>query len=61
MTKPKKKKTTKKKKLTQRQLNTLKKHSVHHTKGHMNMMKRLMRSGKSFTESHRVTMRKFGK
>ena len=51
----------KSKKLTQRQLNALKKHKIHHTAGHMAMMKKLMRSGKTFTESHRITMRRFGK
>ena len=49
------------KKLTQRQLNALKKHKVHHTAGHMAMMRKLMKSGKSFTASHRITMRKYGK
>ena len=51
----------KSKKLTQRQLNALKKHKVHHTAKHMTMMKKLMKVGKTFVESHRITMRKIGK
>mgnify|MGYP003124439840 CR=1 FL=1 len=49
------------KKLTDRQLKTLEKHSVHHTKKHMNMMKRLMRGGMSFTEAHKKTQKEIGK
>lgn len=48
-------------KLTDRQKTTLKKHSVHHTKKHMDMMKRLMRNGKTFTVSHKQAMKKVGK
>lgn len=51
----------KQKKLTKRQIDTLKRHSVHHTAKHMNEMKRLMKSGKTFTESHKLAMRKVGK
>jgi hypothetical protein len=51
----------KKKELTKRQLTTLEKHSVHHTKKHMNMMKKLMREGMSFTEAHKKTMKEIGK
>ena len=49
------------KQLTQRQKDTLKRHSQHHTKKHMAEMKRLMRSGKTFTESHKLAMKKVGK
>jgi hypothetical protein len=49
------------KKLTQRQMDTLKRHSVHHTTKHMNEMMRLMKSGKTFTESHKLAMKKVGK
>ena len=47
-------------KLTTRQKNTLKKHQeTHgHTKDHMEYMKRKMREGVSFTEAHRMAMRK---
>ena len=48
-------------KLTTRQKNKLKEHSVHHTKGHMDFMKRLMRSGVSFTRAHREAQRRVGK
>tara|TARA_R100001015_G_C4549533_1_gene111700 strand:- start:221 stop:376 length:156 start_codon:yes stop_codon:yes gene_type:complete len=50
-------------KLTTRQKNTLAKHQkVHgHTKAHMDFMKRKMREGMSFTEAHRLAMRKKGK
>ena len=41
------------KKLTDRQKKTLKKHSVHHSKRHMAMMKKEMRAGKSFTAAHK--------
>tara|TARA_R100001510_G_C7562136_1_gene141779 strand:+ start:282 stop:437 length:156 start_codon:yes stop_codon:yes gene_type:complete len=50
-------------KLTTRQKNTLAKHQrTHgHTKAHMDFMKRKMRGGMSFTEAHRLAMRKKGK
>jgi len=47
--------------LTKRQKDTLKKHSVHHTKKHMDFMKRLMRNGISFTEAHKRAQAKVGK
>ena len=50
-------------KLTTRQKNTLAKHQkAHgHTKVHMDFMKRKMREGGSFTEAHRLAMRRKGK
>lgn len=48
-------------KLTQRQKDTLKRHSVHHTKKHMEMMKKLMKDGKTFGEAHKMAMKKVGK
>ena len=51
----------KQKKLTQRQMDTLKRHSVHHTRKHMDEMKRLMKSGKTFTQSHKLAIKKVGK
>ena len=50
-------------KLTTRQKNTLARHQkAHgHTKAHMDFMKRKMREGMSFTEAHRLAMRKKGK
>ena len=47
--------------LTKRQLATLDKHREHHSKKHMQEMKRLMNKGLSFTESHRVAMKNVGK
>ena len=48
-------------KLTDKQKKTLKKHSVHHSKKHMAMMKKEMRAGKSFTASHKKAQRIVGK
>ena len=50
-------------KLTTRQKKKLAKHQkAHgHTKAHMEYMKRKMREGVSFTESHRMAMRRTGK
>ena len=39
-------------KLSLSQMRTLKKHSEHHSKKHMDMMKKLMREGKSFKAAH---------
>tara|TARA_Y100000588_G_scaffold336403_1_gene377236 strand:- start:384 stop:554 length:171 start_codon:yes stop_codon:yes gene_type:complete len=48
--------------LTQRQVNALKRHSVHHTKKHMKEMRKLMRSGgKTFTQAHNIAMKTVGK
>ena len=47
--------------LTQRQKTALEKHRKHHTKKHMTMMIKLMQQGKSFSESHTMTMKKVGK
>ena len=47
--------------LTKKQKDTLKKHSVHHTKKHMDFMKRLMRDGISFAEAHKRAKAKVGK
>tara|TARA_R100000700_G_scaffold31733_2_gene38896 strand:+ start:337 stop:537 length:201 start_codon:yes stop_codon:yes gene_type:complete len=56
-----KKTKTKKGELTQRQKDTLKRHSKHHTKKHMDEMKKLMKQGKTFGEAHKVAMKKVGK
>mgnify|MGYP005705391109 FL=1 len=48
-------------KLTARQKSKLKEHSVHHTDKHMNLMKRLMRQGVSFTVAHKRAQAKVGK
>jgi len=50
-----------KKALTKRQKDTLKKHSVHHSAKHMAMMKKEMRSGKSFSAAHKKAQKMVGK
>ena len=53
----------KKKELTLRQKTALKRHkSTHgHTKSHMDEMIKAMQAGKTFTQAHRLAMRKKGK
>jgi len=51
----------KKKELTKRQKETMKRHSKHHTKKHMAEMTKLMKSGKTFGEAHKIAMKKVGK
>ena len=51
----------KKKELTQRQKDTLKKHSVHHSKKHMALMRKDMKAGMSFTAAHKKAQRIVGK
>tara|TARA_R100000654_G_scaffold40965_1_gene67078 strand:+ start:351 stop:527 length:177 start_codon:yes stop_codon:yes gene_type:complete len=57
----KKKKATKKTGLTKRQEDTMKKHAKHHSKSHMASMRKSMLAGKTFSEAHRVAMKKAGK
>ena len=47
--------------LTKRQLETLERHKKHHTKKHMELMKRLMRRGVSFTAAHKQALKAVGK
>ena len=47
-------------KFTDKQKNTLKKHSQHHSNKHMVMMKKLMREGKSFTLAHKKAQKSVG-
>lgn len=47
--------------LTVKQKENLKKHSKHHSKKHMNMMIKLMKQGKTFTQAHNEAMNKVGK
>tara|TARA_R100001463_G_scaffold13577_1_gene36472 strand:- start:233 stop:361 length:129 start_codon:yes stop_codon:yes gene_type:complete len=42
-------------------MRTLKKHSEHHSKKHMNEMKKSMRSGMSFKKAHTIAQKKVGK
>ncbi len=39
----------------------LQEHAKHHTKKHMDEMRKLMRKGKTFTESHNIVKKKIGK
>ena len=48
-------------KLTEAQKRRLKTHKVHHTKKHMEMMKRMMRHGSSFAKAHKKAMSTVGK
>ena len=48
-------------KLTKRQKQTMQKHSKHHSKKHMDMMKKLMREGSSFKAAHNKAQKQVGK
>ena len=50
-----------KKKLTKRQIDTLKKHAVHHTSKHMAFMRSAMKNGKTFSASHKAAVKRMGK
>ena len=56
---PKKKKPLKP--LTESQKSQLEKHKVHHSAKHMAKMRVLMREGKSFKQSHAISMKMVGK
>ena len=47
--------------LTMKQQKTLKKHSVHHSKSHIQSMVNAMRGGASFSASHKMAQKKVGK
>jgi hypothetical protein len=47
--------------LNKRQQNAMSKHSKHHTKKHLVEMMNLMKKGKTFTDSHKLAMKKVGK
>ena len=49
------------KKPTDRQKAAMQRHAEHHTKKHMVEMRRLMKVGKTFTEAHKMAMKKVGK
>jgi|TARA_R110002033_G_scaffold123188_1_gene165581 hypothetical protein len=46
--------------ISKKQENTLKKHSKHHSKKHMNEMKTTMSKGTSFDKAHKIAMKKVG-
>ena len=54
-------KTSKSNKLSKNQSEQLKLHSVHHTKKHIDEMKKLMLKGISFAQAHKQTINKIGK
>jgi hypothetical protein len=47
--------------LNKRQQDTMKKHSQHHTKKHMQYMVNSMKRGATFTQAHERAMKKVGK
>ncbi len=48
-------------KLTKRQQDTMKKHSKHHSKKHIQYMNNSMRRGATFTQAHKRAMKAVGK
>ena len=50
-----------KKALTPRQKTALKRHAKHHTAKHMTFMRKEMVKGKTFTQAHKLAMKKVGK
>tara|TARA_Y100001938_G_scaffold146675_1_gene226043 strand:+ start:435 stop:608 length:174 start_codon:yes stop_codon:yes gene_type:complete len=48
-------------KLTKRQQDTMKRHSKHHTKKHIQYMTNSMIRGTSFTKAHKNAQKKVGK
>lgn len=50
-----------KKKLTARQEAALERHKVHHTKKHMDFMRKKMLAGSTFRDAHKEAMKKKGK
>jgi len=51
----------KRKTLTKRQQATMKRHRRHHTRKHMAFMRKEMLKGKTFTQAHKLAMRKVGR
>jgi len=47
--------------ITKKQNSTLLKHSKHHSKKHMALMRRLMKQGRSFTQAHKSAQKEVGK
>jgi hypothetical protein len=47
--------------LTKKQKELLAKHSKHHTKKHIDSMKREMRKGKTFIQAHMIAIKNIGK
>ncbi len=47
--------------LTTRQKTAMRKHKNHHTAKHLRSMVRSMKKGKTFTQSHKLAMKKVGR
>jgi hypothetical protein len=47
--------------LTKKQKEMLNKHKTHHTKKHIEVMTKLMKQGKSFSQAHKMAMTSVGK
>ena len=47
--------------LNKRQISAMRRHSRHHSRKHLRAMVTAMRKGSTFTNSHRIAMRKVGK
>tara|TARA_R100001443_G_scaffold52052_1_gene63805 strand:+ start:151 stop:324 length:174 start_codon:yes stop_codon:yes gene_type:complete len=47
--------------LTKRQQQTMKRHSKHHTKRHMEYMRNSMKRGATFTQAHKRAQKAVGK
>ena len=47
--------------ITKKQNSTLLKHSKHHSKKHMVLMRKLMKQGRSFTQAHKTAQKEVGK
>ena len=48
-------------KLTPKQIVTLNNHSKHHSKKHMDMMRKIMREGKTVNAAHTAAQKEVGK
>ena len=47
--------------LTKRQKTAMRRHKTHHTAKHLRSMATAMRKGKTFSQSHKIAMKKVGK
>tara|TARA_R110002012_G_scaffold234097_1_gene407656 strand:+ start:366 stop:539 length:174 start_codon:yes stop_codon:yes gene_type:complete len=50
-----------KKELSKTQKDLMREHKAHHTKKHMDMMKKLMLQGFCFQQAHKLSMQRVGK
>ncbi len=46
--------------LNKRQKTAMRRHKTHHTAKHLKVMATAMRKGKTFTQSHKIAMKKVG-